>query len=101
MVHRHVPPAVARKPLAVLARDAEIRLYHGHRGDAPEAYDETRVDERDLPFKPFGAGVLLRGLRVAVARRAAFDDVGNIDLRAIKLYRRSTRCWLSIILTGH
>ena len=55
-------------------------------------YDEATVNsfidgmaERDLPLQPFAAAFLLHVLRVTVVRRAALDDVGDVDLRSVEI----------------
>ena len=69
----------------MLARDAKRILDERSRGDAAQADDNRRIDERDLPPQPFAAAFLLHELRVAVVRRAAFDNVGDIDLRPVEI----------------
>ena len=69
----------------MLARDAK-RVFDERRcSDAAEADDDRRIDECDLPLQPFAAALLLRKLRVAVVRRTAFDNVGDVDLGAVQI----------------
>ena len=77
---RHHQGAVLFKELAVLARDFHIGLDDAHRRDAAEADDDFRADQRHLVAQPADAGLLLLGQRVAVLRRAAFDDVRDVDV---------------------
>ena len=51
-------------------------------GVAAEDQDDVGPDDLDLGVEERGAGLHLGGLRVAVARRAALDHVGDVDVVA-------------------
>lgn len=72
------------KPEAVLFGNFKIVVYHPRRRNPPQTDDDLRRDEPDLIFQITDAGVLFVRLRVAVVRGAAFDNVGDIDLRAVE-----------------
>lgn len=69
----------------MLACDAKRILYERSRGDAAQADDDRRIDECDLPPQPFAAAFLLHKLRVTVVRRAAFDNVGDVNLCSVEI----------------
>ena len=69
----------------MLAGDAKVRLDDRHRGNAPETDDELRTDQITLRVQPVTARRLLLVERVAVVRRAAFDDVRNIYARTVEI----------------
>ena len=50
-----------------------------------EADDDRRIDECDLPLQPFAAAFLFHELRVAIVRRAAFNNVGDVDLCPVEI----------------
>ena len=55
--------------------------------EAPQGGDDCRPDDVDLPVQPRRVGNNLFRQRVAIARRAIFNDVGNIDLLARQINR--------------
>ena len=78
---RHVDVAFFEK-LSVLACDFEIGFDDAHGGDAAEAYDDLRTQQGGLIAQPVHAGFLFLLQGIAVLRRAAFDDICNVDIRA-------------------
>ncbi len=50
--------------------------------DPPDRKDQARLDQRDLAVQKRLTGGGLLGVRVAVARWPALDDVGDVDLIA-------------------
>ena len=84
VVDGHHLKAVLFKPLAVLARDLEVGLDEAHGRDAPEADDDLRPQQRDLAAQIADAGILLHAQRVAVFRRAALDDIGDLHVLALE-----------------
>ena len=75
--HQH---AVLGHELPVLPGDLEIRVDQAAGSDAAEADDDFRPDERNLFPQVGDARLLLLRQRVAVFRRPAFDDVGDINI---------------------
>ena len=55
---------------------------------AAQSNDDRGIDGGDLPVKIVVAGSDLYWLRVAVARGAAFDNVGDKDVRSFKVDAR-------------
>ena len=68
----------------MLTRDLEVRLDDAHGRDASETDNNLGPQQRDLTAKIADAGVLLHAERVAVFRRAALDDVGDIHIVALE-----------------
>jgi len=55
--------------------------------ELPEGHDHLRLDQLDLAAEVRTAGVELVGLGIAVLRRTALDDVGDVDVIARQLHR--------------
>jgi hypothetical protein len=70
------------KLLAVDSRDPERLAGEQLRREVPERGDQLRPDQLDLSEQMSLAGLDLVGGRVAVARRPALQDVGDVDLGA-------------------
>src|SRR3990170_3251379 len=81
VVHRHEINAVPHLRLAVHLADCVARGEPGQ-GVSPQADDDLRLYQLDLPLEVLAAGVDLPGERVAVVWRAALDDVGDEHLVA-------------------
>ena len=89
MQRRHHQHAVFFKEQAVLARDAKVRLDDPHRGDPAQTDDDLGAQQLDLVAQPADAQLLLLGLGVAVVRRTALDDIGDIDiLFSVQIHRQ-------------
>lgn len=58
MIHGKIAHAVPLEPLAMLPRDAEIRPDEPHGRNAPEADDDARLQQPELPLEPAKAGIL-------------------------------------------
>ena len=69
----------------MLPGDAEVRADEGHGRDAAETDDDLRIHQGDLALQPVPAGILLDPQGVPVPGRAALDDVGDVDLRAVEI----------------
>ena len=86
MVERVEDDAAARDRerllLAVYARDPERPAGEELRREVAERRDHLRLDQLDLAEEMRLAGLDLVLLRVAVARRAAFEDVRDVDVLA-------------------
>ena len=80
MKHWHNPATFLLKPLTAHFGDAALFLQDGHHGVAANEQDDFGVKQADL-FKEVGGveGNFFRQ-RVSVLRRAATDDVGNVDI---------------------
>jgi hypothetical protein len=52
------------------------------RGELAQCHDHARLNDGDLLAQELFAGLDLVGLRVAILRRTAFDDVADVDLGA-------------------
>ncbi len=86
MIHGdHRPAADPLRP-AMDGGDASVGDEARHR-EAPKSDNDFRIDGPNLTFQVTRAGFNLLGLRVAVARRAAFDDIRDIDLIPLHLDR--------------
>src|SRR5207249_1494665 len=57
-------------------------------GKPPQRYDQPRADQFDLAQQVLSAGFHLVGHWVAVVRRAALEDVRDVDLGAPRADRR-------------
>ena len=73
--------------LAVHAGDADLLAREQLRREVAERRDDARLDQLDLPEEVRLAGLDLVGHGVAVAGRAALDDVRDVDVGA-----RRARC---------
>src|SRR3954454_9220707 len=62
--------------------DSLFRVEQQLRGEVPERDHHARLQEAELPLEVRTAGFDLVGLRVAVARRPALDDVGDVHIVA-------------------
>ena len=80
MEHRHHPDPFGVDPDPVLSGDPKIRLDQPHSGDPAECDDDLRTDHLGLRPEIADTGVLLVLLRVAVVRRTALDDIGDVDI---------------------
>ena len=80
MEHRHHPDPLAFDEGPVLAGDPQIWLDQLHARDPAKGDDDPRADQARLLPEISDTAVLLILLRVAVLRRAAFDDVGDVDV---------------------
>ena len=80
MERRHEPHAPALEPTAVVAGDEDLLVERPAAGDLAEQRHDLGLNQRDLLPKVREARLRLRRLRVAVSRRAALDDVGDIDV---------------------
>ena len=78
--------AVRMQPPAELA-DRLARLEQRLAGHAPERQHDLRVQHAELGVEERRAGSQLVGLRIAIARWAAFDRVGDVHLVARELDR--------------
>ena len=78
--------AVRMQPPAQLA-DWLARLEQRLAGHAPERQHDLRVQHAELGVEERRAGSQLVGLRIAIARWAAFDRVGDVHLVARELDR--------------
>ena len=67
---------------SVQARDAHLRLQHELCGELSKGDQHLRVDGARLLAQIRRAGLNLLGARVAVSRRAAFQDVRDVDVLA-------------------
>src|SRR5438309_2023372 len=88
---RHVEPklvalSAAMQPPAELA-DRLARLEQRLAGHAPERQHDLRIQHAELGVEEPCAGSQLVGLRIAIARWAAFDRVGDVHLVARELDR--------------
>ena len=72
---------------AVRLRDPRARHERAHRV-AAERHDDRRIEDLELAAQVRRAGGDLVGLRVAVVRRPAFDDVGDEHVLASPADRR-------------
>ena len=79
--HDERHPGVAVHPPAQ-AGDAGIAVEQRLRGEAPHGDDQLGLDQLDLAQQVRRALPYLLRLRVAIARRAAFQDVGDIHVLA-------------------
>ena len=68
-------------------RDAVLGVEQELRGEVAERHDDRRVDELELPVELRAARLDLVRQRIAVARRPALHDVGDVDVVA-----RAARC---------
>src|SRR3989344_7947136 len=59
---------------------------------ATEEHNEFRLNYFQFFKKPFSAGRLFFGERVAIIRRAVFNDVGDIDIFSFKIYYEEHFC---------
>ena len=82
MQHGHHPHALLLDECAVLSGDAQVGLYQPHAGDPAEGDDDLGADDARLLAQISDAALLLVLLRIAVLRRTAFDDVGDVDVFA-------------------
>lgn len=76
----HKQNALFFKELAVLLGNLKALVDELLRGNAPQADDNSGLDKRHLPAQIADAGFLLQWLRVAVLRRAAFYNVGDVHV---------------------
>ena len=80
-VQQHAPSAECHLLLlAVHARDAGRLAGQELRREVPERRDDARLDQLDLPPEMALAGFDLVGQWIAVSRRAAFENVDDIDV---------------------
>jgi hypothetical protein len=86
VVGGHEPGAVVGVELASEDRDALRGLQQGLGGEGPQGADDLGSDGVQLLAEEGEAGLDLIGLRVAVLRRAAFYDVGDVDLFSREVY---------------
>ena len=77
--HRNARVEVHLLPQAF---EAGLGAQQGLGGDAAEAADQARLQDRQLTLQVRFAGTDLRRQRVAVLRRAAFEDVADEDVLA-------------------
>ena len=74
------------KPFAVFLGDAEIGLDQAHGRNAAEANDHLGLQQAHLLAQIPDAGIFLGGQGIAVLRRAAFENVGNIYIFARNIH---------------
>ncbi len=87
MERRHHGHAAELLPLPAQPRDAGGGSEQQLRRGRPQGDDDTRPDRLDLPEQERRAGRDLVRLRVAILRRPALDDVGDVDLLALETDR--------------
>src|SRR5258708_3966094 len=75
-------PALVLQPVPAHRRDAVDLPREPRQGNAPERDDDAWLDQLDLPADIRAAGIELVGLGIAVLRRPALDDIGDVDLLA-------------------
>lgn len=80
MDHRHHEHALLLEPCSVLAGDTQIGLDEPHPGDPAESHDDARPDQARLLPEVGKATLLLALFGVAVVRRAALDDIGDVNI---------------------
>ena len=76
----HHPHAVFQEKLPVLTGDLEVRGNEAAGRDTAQANNDLGADQGGLCLEPVDAGLLLLRLRVPIAGRTAFDDVGDVDV---------------------
>ena len=76
---------IDEKELSVLSRNSEILTDQGLGSNPAEADNQRRVQKSHLTVKPDPAGRGLRRKGIAITRRTAFEDVGDIDLISIEV----------------
>lgn len=86
MESRHDRDALVRLPGAAQLRDALFRDEQVLRRHVAEGHDDLRVDGTDLFLHEADAGFDLVWFGIAVPRRAAFDDVADVDVLALQLH---------------
>src|SRR5262249_22501488 len=84
---RHERDALVGVEAAAQARDGGVAAQEALGGELAEADDHARPDGGELLLEERLAGGDLVRLGVAVARRAALDDVGDVDVLARKAHR--------------
>src|SRR6185312_3394198 len=82
VVRGHERDALVLLPGAAEARDGRVRAQEALRGELAERDDHARADGRELLLEEGLALGDLVGLGVAVARRAALQDVADVDVAA-------------------
>ena len=73
---------LAMDPGAVLSADAVVGSEQALGGDASEADDDFWLQQGGFTAQVGEAAFLLQGLGVAVVRRMAFEDIGDVDFFA-------------------
>ena len=79
-----VPRASWRRPRSRASGDFAAEQIGG--GGGSESDDDLRADNVDLAEEKLRAGVGFFGLGDAVLRRAALDDVGDVDIGALETH---------------
>ncbi len=85
MVCSAIPYAIFLHPLAVFPGNAKIRVDDLQRRNSAQANNDLRLDQLDLAPKKTDAGLLLVFQRISVFGRAAFYNVGNINIASIQI----------------
>lgn len=80
MIGRQDHRPASLPPPAAVARDPHIRVVKVPGGHSPQADENARPDQRKLPPQVRQAGLSLVVGGIAVAGRAAFDNVGDVQL---------------------
>src|SRR3954454_19694774 len=82
-IEEHLAPADRRRRLLpVHLRDPRLPAGEELRREVAERRDDDRLDERDLPEEMGLARLDLVELRIAIARRAALEDIRDVDVGA-------------------
>ena len=77
--HLHAGPV---EPLPMLLGNTKSLVNDPHGGDSAQTNDDFGADQGRLGAEITNTGVLLCVQGVPIAGRAAFDDVGDVDLGA-------------------
>ena len=82
MIDRAYGIAVLIEPFTVFRCDLEIGLDDAHGGDSSEADDDLGADRKHLIAQITDTHIFLCGERIAVFRRTAFEDIGDVYVLA-------------------
>ena len=80
MIGAHHPDTAFEDKLAVLAGDLKLGINDFTGGDAAQADQDFRPKQTGLLPKPMDTGILFLRTGIPVLGRAAFDDIGDIDV---------------------
>src|SRR5579862_7346848 len=83
MKGRHHFDAAHFVPVAAQLADRSFYLEHRLHREGAEPHDDARLDHLDLPKQEGLAGFDFVGLGIAIARRAALDDVTDVNFGAL------------------